>query len=143
MDVKMKQIKNELEFKRWFEKNFRELGYSKILRKDGGIFPDFIMLKKNKKTRVELETVSSNFILHGHNIKNVDEVVCIKKDSDLKLPVIEVKKLKYSGGKGRISATVDKETIETIKDFLKDRKYRNKSHVIEDAIRLLGERELK
>jgi Arc/MetJ-type ribon-helix-helix transcriptional regulator len=39
--------------------------------------------------------------------------------------------------KTRISATVDKEVIEIIDSLLKNRKYRNKSHVIETAIFLL------
>lgn len=36
--------------------------------------------------------------------------------------------------KKRISATVDDATIKKIKELLKKRKYRNKSHVIEEAI---------
>ncbi|MBU2562044.1 MAG: ribbon-helix-helix domain-containing protein [Nanoarchaeota archaeon] len=42
--------------------------------------------------------------------------------------------------KERISATVDKETIETIEKILREGRYRNKSHVIEDAIKLLKEK---
>lgn len=41
--------------------------------------------------------------------------------------------------KRRISATVDKEVIDIIKSLLKNRKYRNKSHVIESAICILKE----
>ena len=41
--------------------------------------------------------------------------------------------------KDRISATVESETIETIEKLLKNKKYRNKSHVIESAIKLLDE----
>lgn len=40
----------------------------------------------------------------------------------------------------RISATVDKETEKIIEEFLKKGKYRNKSHVIEEAIKLLKEK---
>ena len=39
--------------------------------------------------------------------------------------------------KERISATVDKKTIDKIKRILKKGKYRNKSHVIENAIEIL------
>jgi Arc/MetJ-type ribon-helix-helix transcriptional regulator len=42
--------------------------------------------------------------------------------------------------KERISATVDKETVKIINEFLKKANYRNKSHVIEDAIKLLKEK---
>ena len=45
--------------------------------------------------------------------------------------------------KERVSATIDKETIKIINDLLKKGKYRNKSHVIEDAIKLLKEKELR
>ncbi|MFH1586151.1 MAG: ribbon-helix-helix protein, CopG family [archaeon] len=41
--------------------------------------------------------------------------------------------------KKRISATVDDETIGIIKLLLKQGKFRNKSHVIEEAIKLLKE----
>lgn len=43
--------------------------------------------------------------------------------------------------KQRISATVDETTIKAIEDILKKGKFRNKSHVIEEAIKLLKENE--
>ena len=45
--------------------------------------------------------------------------------------------------KERISATVDKETIDKIDLILKRKKYRNKSHVIEEAINFFLERGVK
>jgi len=39
--------------------------------------------------------------------------------------------------KSRISATVDKETAKVVEDMLKKGIYRNKSHIIEEAIKLL------
>lgn len=41
--------------------------------------------------------------------------------------------------KVRISATIDKETEKVINEFLKEGKYRNKSHVIEDALKMMKE----
>ena len=41
----------------------------------------------------------------------------------------------------RISATIDKETEKIIDSLLKKRKFRNKSHVIEEAIKSFGEKE--
>ncbi len=41
--------------------------------------------------------------------------------------------------KSRISATVDKKTVELIDEILAEGKYRNKSHVIEDAIASFAE----
>src|SRR4030042_3820905 len=131
MDAKMKKkkIKNELEFRRWFEKNYKKLGYSKIIRGDKGAFPDFIMLKGKKEIRVELENLSSNFILHNHNPKKVDEVVCIEEDLKLNVPTISVNELEYEGGKVRVSATVDIETKNLIKVMMKGGNYRNISHI--------------
>ena len=43
--------------------------------------------------------------------------------------------------KERVSATVEKGTIEAIERILKKGKYRNKSHIIEDAIKCLEEKE--
>ena len=45
--------------------------------------------------------------------------------------------------KERVSATVEKETVEIIEKLLKNGKYRNKSHVIEAAIELLEEQDEK
>lgn len=136
-----KVIRNELELKRWFEKNFKKLGFSKIIRRDVGVFPDFIMLKGNKKVRVELETKSSNFILHNHNPEKVDKVVCVKKDVNLDIPVIEIRELQYVPQTARISATVEEETIDALESILKEGNFRNKSHVIETALLLLKEKE--
>ena len=129
-----KKIRSEKEFMKWFEKNFQKLGYEKIIKKDDGEFPDYIMLKKEKKVKVELETLLSNFILHKHDIKKVDEIVCIQKNIKIDKKVIEVKELDFIPRVRRISATVDDAIIKKIKELLKKRKYRNKSHVIEEAI---------
>jgi len=39
--------------------------------------------------------------------------------------------------KKRLSATVDEETIKVIKEILKKGTYRNMSHIIEEAVKLL------
>jgi Arc/MetJ-type ribon-helix-helix transcriptional regulator len=44
--------------------------------------------------------------------------------------------------KERASFTFDKETIVLIDKILKSSKYRNKSHVVEEAIKLLNKKEL-
>jgi len=43
--------------------------------------------------------------------------------------------------KKRISATVDEETEKEIELILKKGRYRNKSHVVEEAIKLLAKEE--
>ncbi len=45
--------------------------------------------------------------------------------------------------KKRISATIDEKTEKLIELILKEGKYRNKSHVIEDAIKSLKEKREK
>jgi len=42
--------------------------------------------------------------------------------------------------KKRVSATIDESTMNIIKILLKKGKYRNKSHIIEEAIKLLDEK---
>jgi len=144
MDDKIIRIKNELDFKRWFEKNFRKLGYLKIIKKDSGIFPDYIMLREDKEVGVELETLLSNFLLHKHSLKDVDEIVCVEKDIKIKKPVIKARGLRYESDIVRVSATVNEETSNFINILLKKgSKYRNKSHVIESAIKLLKKDEEK
>ena len=41
----------------------------------------------------------------------------------------------------RISATIDSKTNKTLDELLEKGKYRNKSHIIEEAIKLLEESE--
>ncbi len=41
--------------------------------------------------------------------------------------------------KQRISATIDKKTYEMLKELLRNDEYRNKSHILEKAIKLLWE----
>ena len=43
--------------------------------------------------------------------------------------------------KARISVTIEKEANRFLKSLLKEGKYRNKSHIIEEAIKLLREKE--
>jgi len=134
MATRKRNIKTEFEFSKWFEKNFRKLGYSEIIRKDIGIFPDFIMKRGQKKVRVELETLSSNFVLHKHDKRKVDEVVCIKKDINIGISTREVRELNFIGGKVRISATIDKKTMNLVEVIMQRGSYRNKAHLVEDAI---------
>jgi hypothetical protein len=67
----------------WFEKNFRSLGFEKILKKQHNKTPDFIVLKNGKEVKVEIEFKTSNFIDHKHKISEADYVVCCIKDVEL------------------------------------------------------------
>lgn len=90
----MIKIRNESDLRNWFKKNYKKLGFTKIIKHDEGKFPDFLMLEGNKKIRVELEVKSSNFILHKHPVNRVDKVVCAIKDVELEVPLIEIPNIK-------------------------------------------------
>ena len=45
--------------------------------------------------------------------------------------------------KKRVSATLDPETIKAVENYLKNSRYRNKSHIIEEAIIEFLERKKK
>ena len=90
----MIRVSNESDFKNWFKKNYRKLGFTRIIKSDSMRFPDFIMLKNNKRIKVELEIKSSHFILHNHNPKKVDLVICVIKDKKLSVPIIRASGIK-------------------------------------------------
>ncbi len=117
--MKKRVIKNEKQFANWFRKNYRELGYSKIIRGDISKCPDFIMLKKGKEVRVELETVSSNFIAHKHSYGDVDEIVCLVKDIELKKPVKVVNELKYEGNI-KVTLSLDSKIYDGFQKYCND-----------------------
>ncbi len=140
MDEKI-MVNSELKMKNWFIENYKKLGYSKIIRKDIGVFPDFIMLKNNKECNVELETLLSNFLLHKHSLNEVDDIICIKKDINLNANIIELDMLDYKPRTIRISATIEEKTDKILDEIIKNRRFRNKSHAIEIAIEKLWEKQ--
>lgn len=126
----MIKIRDESDFKSWFSENYKKLGFLKIVRKDISRFPDFIMLDKNgERVKVELEIKSSNFLLHKHNPKKADRVICIKKDCNLKIPITELKNIKIVESneyrepsyslKNKILALLKKERVLTSSDVSK------------------------
>jgi len=103
-----KVIKRESEFKIWFIKNYKKLGYSDIVRKDIGRCLDFIMIKDGIEVKVELETVASNFLAHKHSCDDVDEIVCIVNDVGLERPVIVIEELEFIGNsKRKVTLSID------------------------------------
>src|SRR3989339_901739 len=121
-----KIISCEYDLSRWFIKNHRLLGYDKIVRNNNGRFPDFTMEKKGKAVGVELETLSSNFILHKHN-------------KELGVEIIEASELEFIPRMTRVSATISQSTDEIFNEMMKNGNYRNKSHAIESAIKMFWE----
>ncbi len=75
----------------------RELGFVVLKVRPG--FPDVLALRRlaNGKwqwVRVEVERDSRNFVLHGHDVKGCDLIVCWENNwSDCPIEVLELKKL--------------------------------------------------
>jgi len=112
----IKIIKNEKQFAEWFRKNYKKLGYFKIIRGDISRCPDFIMLRDNKEIGVELETLASNFLVHKHDINKVDEIVCLVKDVKLDKPIIEVTELKFEGNI-KVTLSINSRVYEDFKEY--------------------------
>lgn len=55
------------------------------------ISPDCDARKGHKNIKIEFEFKASNFIVHGHNPKKCDLVVCWEKDVNLPIEVLELK----------------------------------------------------
>jgi len=71
-------FKNESEFAEWFEKNFKLLGFKKILKKRAKSYPDYLMEDiKGNKLEVELELVGRDFLRHKHDPRKVDLILCV------------------------------------------------------------------
>ncbi|MBU2104716.1 MAG: hypothetical protein KKF67_03000 [Nanoarchaeota archaeon] len=90
----MIRIKNESDFKNWFKKNYKKIGFSKIIKSSTKSCPDFIMLEGNKEVKVELEIKTSNFLMHNHSSNNVDKVICVIEDIKLEIPTIKIDNIK-------------------------------------------------
>jgi len=90
----MKVVHNERGFREWFVLNHQKLGYDKVLESYLTKTPDFIMLKGDKRVKVELEIFSKN--ARAHKINEVDEVVCVREScAGVPWPVIEVGEVRY------------------------------------------------
>jgi hypothetical protein len=89
----MIKIRNESDLRNWFKKNYKKLGFTNIVKSNTLKFPDFIMIENGKRVNVELETRSSNFILHKHPKKNI-KVICIIEDVKLNVPTIIIDKIR-------------------------------------------------
>lgn len=57
----------------------------------GAAFPDAIVRKDDRELRVEFEYRLSNFLTHGHDVRECDLVIVWERDvNDFPLPVIEL-----------------------------------------------------
>jgi hypothetical protein len=120
MNNKIIKIQVEKQFQNWFKKNYKKFGFEKIIRHNVSISPDFIMLKNGKEVGVELETLVSNFILHKHNIAKINFVLCLIKDIELGIPILEVKELKYEPKYRRVTISLDDKLYSRFQKFCED-----------------------
>jgi len=120
MEVKMKKVvRSEKEFSKWFRKNYKKLGYDKIIRGDISRCPNFIMLRDKKEVKVELETIASNFLAHKHDLNKVDEVVCLVKDMEIGKPVKVVNELSYEG-KRKVTLSIESKTYNDFQRYCEE-----------------------
>ena len=80
----------EKDFCKWFERNYRKLGITKILKIQKRKFLDYFVVVNKKILRIEIETLSSHFIAHKYDPKKVDLVICLKKDRKIPVKVVEL-----------------------------------------------------
>ncbi len=113
-----KTIRNEKDLVVWFKKNYKKIGYDSIYKENKNSFPDFVMIKGNRKVNVEIEIKTSHFILHKHSLDKVDEIVCIEKDVKLNAKIIVLKNFAYKPPKAkRVSVTLDDEQLKVLKSL--------------------------
>ena len=90
-------VRNEHGVVLLFGRFYEALGFSCVKTINRG-FPDCVAIREGKECRIELEYKSSNFIQHKHDPSKVDMVICWEKDTDLSVPVIELKSFAQANG---------------------------------------------
>lgn len=84
-------FKNEDEFRKWFETHLSDFGFKSIEENNYHKTPDYILKDfNNKNIKVEIELLDSHFILHKHDVKDVDIIICAYSKSEFikKIPVL-------------------------------------------------------
>lgn len=116
-----KKFDDELQFSKWIFDNYNLLGFDSVVAWNKHKFPDFIMIKDGKEVRVEVETLSSNFIIHRHNPKEVDLVLCLVKNKEIPVRTIEISPFELTQKTQSITVSVNTfELFKNFKGFLKD-----------------------
>lgn len=130
-----KKFNNESDFTGWFKDNYELFGFTKILKQSTCRTPDFIMLKDGQEVNVELETIASNFKRHGHDPTTVDLVICLVKDVDLPVPILEIKAFEFAKKSIHLVYLNDTilQNINTIKQF-----FYNKYHITPSDNRIIS-----
>lgn len=91
-----RKFSNEDDFHLWFLNNFRLFGFDEVKETNRRRkTPDFVLVRAGKDVRVELETLSSNFIRHKHDPSLVDLVICLEKDVELEVETVEISPFEY------------------------------------------------
>lgn len=73
----------------------KELGFGELLGHSssfGRLKCDDVAKKDGKEIRIEFEKTSKDFLLHKHDPKDVDLVICWRKTSQIPVPVLELSK---------------------------------------------------
>lgn len=134
----------ESDFNKWFSKFYFLCGFDKIKQRRPIKYPDYIMLKDGFEIRVELESLSGNFILHKHNPSDADLVICLKINKPLPLPVIEIPSFTYNSNWNIENLKIDRHAHEIVQEVQKEMAKMGMSNSSKsDAIRELRRTSIK
>lgn len=100
-----KKFSDERTFHKWVGNNFHLFGFDSLLESNYHKSPDLVMTKNGKKIKVEVETLSSNFILHKHDPNEIDLVICLIKNKELPVKTIEIEPFEFELGPDSITKT--------------------------------------
>lgn len=86
-------FKDEKEFAKWFEDNLQKFGFKEVVERRKHSSPDYRLKDEDNSIKeVELELLGKNFVSHGHDAEEVDQIICLfsERDKIKGVPVISV-----------------------------------------------------
>lgn len=91
---KLVTIENRFEdkdkIKKWFENNFEILDFTEIEKNEDSIVIDYVGVREGKKRNIRIESLSSNLTKKGHDLEEIDLIVCLLVDEKPPIETIEL-----------------------------------------------------
>ena len=81
--------KNEMQTREWFMAHLNDYDDVEVLSSNTA-FPDCVLRYHGKVQNVEMEYESGNFVIHGHDVKQCDLVICWNHTANLPIPILEL-----------------------------------------------------
>jgi hypothetical protein len=117
-------FKNEKQFRIWFEKNYKWLGYTKIVKSLVNNTPDYIMQRDDgTPEKVELEIIDKHFIQHKHKPEDADIIICVYGNNKNILGVPVLSLIKGYPKKNNKGALIQLDLTEKESKILEELKY--------------------